>query len=165
VRCAHRGLRLRTIDPMGPVTEIMRADKWVGVVFFAHHRARVAQLDCDIIIDEAPDSITPQLEQWQGLTELAKSGVPIPPDVLIEAAPNLKNKQRILDRMKQPQPGAELAQQMQQLTTQLQLALGQAKVADAQAGAQLKQAQAMKTAREAVGEGPPASQPFVEPSQ
>jgi hypothetical protein len=125
--------------------------------------ARLAQLDCDIIIDEAPDSVTPQLEQWQGLTELAKSGVPIPPDVLIEAAPNLKNKQRILDRMKQPQPGADLAQQMQQLTTQLQLALGQAKVADAQAGAQLKQAQAMKTAREAVAADAPAAQGSAEP--
>src|SRR5204863_1569356 len=76
---------------------------------------RLAALDCDIIIDEAPDSVTPQLEQWQGLAELAKSGVPIPPDVLIDAAPNLKNKDRILARMKQGTPGADMAQQLQQL--------------------------------------------------
>lgn len=73
----------------------------------------VAELDCDIIIDEAPDSVTPQLEQWQGLVELAKGGVPIPPDVLVEAAPNLKNKDKLLERMKQPNPLAEQRQQIE----------------------------------------------------
>ena len=32
----------------------------------------VAELDCDIIIDEAPDNLTPQLEQFQALVELKK---------------------------------------------------------------------------------------------
>ena len=32
----------------------------------------VAELDCDIIIDEAPDALTPQLEQFQSLVELKK---------------------------------------------------------------------------------------------
>jgi hypothetical protein len=73
----------------------------------------VAELDCDISIEDAPDSVTPQLEQWQALVELAKSGVPIPPDVLIEAAPNLKNKQRLLERMQQPDPAARKSQELQ----------------------------------------------------
>ena len=73
----------------------------------------VAELDCDIIIDEVPDSVTPALEQWQGLVELAKSGIPIPPDVLIEAAPNLKNKDKLLERMNQPNPQVQQAQQIQ----------------------------------------------------
>lgn len=73
----------------------------------------VAELDCDIIIDDAPDSVTPQLEQWEALVDLAKSGVPIPPDVLIEAAPNLKNKDQLLERMKQPDPVADHMKQVQ----------------------------------------------------
>jgi hypothetical protein len=83
------------------------AERIAGVV------GNVAELDCDIIIDEAPDSVTPALEQWQGLVELAKAGVPIPPDVLIESAPNLKNKDRLLERMQKPNPMAEQQQQVQ----------------------------------------------------
>jgi hypothetical protein len=83
------------------------AERIAGVV------GNVAELDCDIIIDEAPDSVTPALEQWQGLVELAKAGVAIPPDVLIESAPNLKNKDRLLERMQKPNPMAEQQQQVQ----------------------------------------------------
>lgn len=104
------------------VTDDERNVKWVGMNVHPDHIqqfamqnpqmaqsisgsvANVAELDCDIIIDEAPDSVTPALEQWQALVELGKSGVPIPPDVLIEAAPNLKNKDKILERMQQPDP-------------------------------------------------------------
>lgn len=64
----------------------------------------VAQLDCDIILDEVPDSVTPAIEQWQGLIDLKKMGVAIPDDEIISAAPNLKNKQRLLQKMRQPDP-------------------------------------------------------------
>jgi hypothetical protein len=52
---------------------------------------------------------------------------------------------------------------MRELTAQLQVALGQARVADGQAGARLKHAQAMKTAREAMtqdGQGAPQVPPL-----
>jgi len=75
-------------------------DKIAGVV------PHLAELDCDIIIDDAPDSITPQLEQWQSLVELAKYGIPIPPDVLIKAAPNLRNKTELLDTIEKAQQNA-----------------------------------------------------------
>ena len=42
------------------------AQRIAGVV------GNVAELDCDIEIDEAPDSLTPQLEQFQSLVELKK---------------------------------------------------------------------------------------------
>jgi hypothetical protein len=32
--------------------------------------AAVAELDCDIVIDDAPDGLTPQIEQFHGLVEL-----------------------------------------------------------------------------------------------
>jgi hypothetical protein len=116
---------------------------------------RIAELDCDITIDDAPDTVTPQLEQWQSLNDLAKAGVPIPPDALIEAAPNLKNKDKIIERMQQPNPQAAMQQQMQQLMQQLQLSLGQSKLqetqartADITASADLKRANAAKVAHE-----------------
>lgn len=113
------------------ITDDERNVKWVGVnvdpmqVQMAMHQnpqmaekitgivANVAELDCDIIIDEVPDSITPALEQWQGLVELAKSGVPIPPDVLIKSAPNLKNKDQLIEHMSKPNPQAVQKQQIE----------------------------------------------------
>lgn len=80
----------------------------------------VAELDCDIIIDEAPDSLTPALEQFQALVELKKfdTGNEIPFRVLIEAAPNLKNKDKILGDMdKRAEQAAQdpMARQAKQL--------------------------------------------------
>lgn len=70
--------------------------------------SNVAELECDIIISDAPDAVTPALEQWESIVELAKAGVPIPPDVLIEAAPNLKNKERLLEKLNEPNPANEI---------------------------------------------------------
>lgn len=95
----------------------------------------VAELDCDIVIADGPDGVTLQFEQWQQLTELAKAGIPIPPDELIRAAPGLKNKAEILERMGKPNPVAEQAQQIE--------------VAGNQADAELKQAQALKARADA----------------
>lgn len=102
----------------------------------------VAQLDVDIIIDEGPDSITPAIEQWQALVDLAKAGVQIPPDVLISAAPNLKNKRELLDKMEKPNPARQMAEQ-------IQLAGAKAEVEETQASAFLKKAQAMKAGADA----------------
>lgn len=76
----------------------------------------VSELECDIIIDEAPDAVTPALEQWQAIVELekAKPGT-FPTDVLIEAAPNLRNKDKLIERLNQPNEQAAKQQQMQEL--------------------------------------------------
>jgi hypothetical protein len=128
------------VDPaqmqMGMQQNPEMQEKIAGVV------GNLAELDCDIIIDEAPDSITPALEQWQALTELAKGGIPIPPDVLIESAPNLKNKDRILDRMKEPNPQA-------QAEAELKMRGATAEIEETEKTAQLKEAQAFKTMVEA----------------
>lgn len=90
------------------------AEKIGGII------ASVAELDCDIVIEESPDSVTPALEQWQGLVELAQAGVPIPPTVLIKAAPNLRKKDQLLKEMEeaaknQPDPmQAEMAKAQMQ---------------------------------------------------
>jgi len=74
----------------------------------------VAELDCDIIIDEAPDSLTPQLEQFQSLVELKKYDAQneLPFKSIVAAMPNLKNKSQILEQMSQPNPLAQQAQQL-----------------------------------------------------
>jgi hypothetical protein len=60
----------------------------------------IAQLDVDIVIDDAPDSVTMQQEEFQALSEMVKSGFPIPPTAIVEAS-NLLHKDRILKEMKE----------------------------------------------------------------
>jgi hypothetical protein len=75
----------------------------------------IAELECDIIINEAPDAVTPALEQWEAIISLEKARPgTFPTDVLIESAPNLKDKDKLLERLEQAQqqqqkPDPELA--------------------------------------------------------
>jgi hypothetical protein len=78
----------------------------------------IGELDVDITIEDAPDGISPQQEQFQGLVELAQAGIPIPPLAIMEAAPNLRNREKIIQMMEeQAQKGdpetAKLQAQMQ----------------------------------------------------
>lgn len=61
-----------------------------------------AEMDVDIVIDSTPDTAVIQEEQFSRLAELAGSGMPIPPDVLIEAS-SLPKKKQLLDKLKQAQ--------------------------------------------------------------
>ena len=103
----------------------------------------VAELDCDIIIDEAPDSLTPQLEQFQSLVELKKydAGGEIPFKSIVRAAPNLKGKQAILNDMEQV---AQQKQQASQPAQELQMRGAQAEVAETESKAALNVAKARK---------------------
>lgn len=108
---------------------------------------RVAELDCDIILDEAPDALTPQLEQFQALVELKKFDKEneIPFRAIVQAMPNLKNKAAILseiDKNKAPSP-------QQQAVQQLKFRGAAAEVADKEAAGILKRAQAAKAAHDA----------------
>jgi hypothetical protein len=98
----------------------------------------VNELDVDIIVDEGIDTPTVAAEQFDMLIKLAQMQPgTIPPDVLIEAS-SLKNKDALLERMRQPNPAAEMQQRGQA-----------AQVAKVEADATLKQAQAAKTGAEA----------------
>ena len=79
----------------------------------------INELDVDIIIDDSPDTVTVQQEEFVALSEMVKSGIPIPPDAIIEAS-NLKNKDRILQRMRgQLEIPPEIQQQMQQAAEEI----------------------------------------------
>jgi hypothetical protein len=104
----------------------------------------LAELDCDIIIDEAPDSLTPQIEQFQALVELKKydRAGEIPFSAIVRAMPNLKDKQGFLKEMEQQaQQRAQGVQQSQDLQ-QLQQRGAVAKVAETESKAALNFARA-----------------------
>lgn len=82
----------------------------------------VTQLDVDIIIADAPDAVTTQIEDFQVLGEMVKSGFPMPPEAVILASP-LSHKERILKMMqeaKQQQIPPELQQKMEQMGEEMQ---------------------------------------------
>lgn len=81
----------------------------------------IAHLDVDIVMTDAPDTVTQQIEDFQVLGEMVKSGqLQIPGKAIIEASP-LSNKDRILKMMdeQQPQIPPEVEQQMQQMQEEL----------------------------------------------
>ena len=71
-----------------------------------------AETDVDILIDEGMDTPTIQAEQWSELAKLASTGVvPIGPEMLIEAS-QLRDKEKLLEKLAQPDPMAAQQQQM-----------------------------------------------------
>jgi len=74
----------------------------------------LAELDFDIIIDRAPEAATLQAEQFETLGQLATAGVPIPPEVILEAS-TLPNKQLLIDKMKKGAEGGPNPQQQAEM--------------------------------------------------
>lgn len=92
-----------------------------------------SEMHMDITIEEVPDVANLAAEQFQGLIELTRAGVVLPPKAYVKAS-NLRNKQEILDEMEKaeqkPNPQAE---QMQMEAAMAQLAELRAKVAKLEA--------------------------------
>lgn len=117
------------------VTDDERNIRWVGLN--TPGQAPVADLDVDIILMDAPDSLTIQSEQFQMLTEMFKAAPQaIPLDVVIEAS-SLRSdtKRRILEKVNgtgQENPAVAQAQamlqEMQQQMAQMQQALQDAEM-------------------------------------
>lgn len=104
-----------------------------------HTHNDIVEMDVDIILDDVPDAISSQIEDFQTLGEMVKSGFPIPPTAVIEASP-LTNKTKILKQMKeQPQVPPQIQQQMQKLQEENQKLTQDNQ--QLQAGAQVKAAQ------------------------
>lgn len=103
----------------------------------------VGSLDVDIIMDEAPDSVTLQGQSFEVLQSLGPAFVEKFPEIAIELSPlDTATKRKVREK-------TEAAAQAQQPVQQTQLAGEQAKVVQTQADAELKQAQTMKTMVEA----------------
>ena len=80
----------------------------------------IINLDVDIVMDDAPDTVTQEIEDFQAMAEMVKSGFPLPPEAVIMASP-LSNKDKIIKMMKeQPQIPPEMQQKMEETQKQMQ---------------------------------------------
>ena len=170
---AHNDWKLRVYRSMwARAKQFWRDEKWLRVTDdenafrFAHVNVPIvgfdefgnkvivgmenalAEMDVDIIIEAGPDTITLQHEQFEQLTQLAQSGYPIPPDILISAS-QLRDKQKLLERMSQPDPSAQQSAQLE--------------MAEKQAGIEKTQADAAKSAAQALNEQIEARQKIAPP--
>jgi hypothetical protein len=83
---------------------------------------RPALMEVDLTVDEAPDVTNSMEEQFDKLVELAKLGMPIKPEVIIQAS-SIRNKRQILDQLQQqqgpppvpPEEQAKIAQEDEKL--------------------------------------------------
>lgn len=104
----------------------------------------VGELDVDIILEDGPDSVTVQAEQFQQLVELKKADPnAIPTDAIIEAS-QLRNKEQLLERLKQGGVPPELQQQMEEMQQAMQEAQKKLQQAEQQAAAKDMETQAMR---------------------
>lgn len=113
----------------------------------------IAELDVDIILEDGPDSVTIQAEQYQQLIELKKADpAAIPTKAIIEAS-QLRNKDKILESIEQGGIPPQVQQQMQEMQQQLQqcqqeLQQAQQRAASKQGDLQVKAAELQLKSRE-----------------
>src|SRR3990167_6922606 len=75
----------------------------------------IVNLDVDIVMDDAPDTVTQEVEDFQAMAEMVKSGFPLPPEAVIMASP-LSNKDKIIKMMKEsPQVPPKVQEQIEQM--------------------------------------------------
>lgn len=98
----------------------------------------LADLDVDIIVEDAPDTITIMAENFDRVVQLAQAGVQFPPDVLIEMMPGLRNREQLLDRMR----GGQSPEQAQAMQEQQELARRGAMAEIAKTEAEVKETNA-----------------------
>lgn len=109
----------------------------------------LADLDVDIIVEDAPDTITIMAENFDRVVQLAQAGVQFPPDVLIEMMPGLRNREQLLDRMRggQSPEQAQAMQEQQEMAKRsalAEIAKTEAEVAKTQAEVKETNASAIK---------------------
>jgi hypothetical protein len=103
----------------------------------------VAQMHMDFIIDEAPDTITLQQEQFEELVKLAPAGVVFPPEVYIMAS-GLRNKERLIEMTKGAGEQDPQQQAMQEEAMAMQKAMAVAEIRQKEAAATKTEAEAVK---------------------
>ena len=101
---------------LGPVPPNMEGDPRLEQVVGMENE--IAELDVDIILEDSPDSVTLQIEQFEMLVQMFQANPDaIPFDLIIEAS-QLRNKQQILERMRSggatPEEQQAKQQQMQE---------------------------------------------------
>lgn len=117
---------------------------------------QIAELDVDIILDEGPDTLTIQQEEFEQLANMVSSGLPIPADIILEVSSlGGARKKQILDRMRGGGEQSPQEQALQEKQLELEIRGSEAEVqkteaeaADKAASAQQKQVQTQREAFE-----------------
>ena len=119
----------------------------------------VAEMDVDIIIEDAPDVVTPEGEQFAEFMQLLPLMAQMPPPIVklaVEMAPNLtpKRKAKMLEIIDQMGGAADpQAQAMQAQQAQMAMQKAQGEIENTAADTAKKRADAVKTATEAASAG------------
>jgi len=91
----------------------------------AYMQNNLAELDVDIILDVAPDTVNLQAEQFELLTQMYQvAPQAIPLDLVMEASA-LPNKRQILEKMRGETPEAQQQQQQEQQMQQQQMQMAE----------------------------------------
>jgi len=108
----------------------------------------VAELDCDIIISDAPDSVAPSIEQFEALVQLKQLDTEneIPFELILKAAPNLRDKSDYLKMIRERREAAQNNPQAQAMQ-QLQFAGAKAEVDEINSKVALNMAKAQEAGR------------------
>jgi hypothetical protein len=134
---------------------------------FAGLQNPVAEMDMDILIEDAPDMVTLAGEQFEMFSQALPVLAQLPPnmqEIYLEMIPNLRNKRRIIEILKggdNPEAQAQ-AQQMQAMQAQMQMQGAQAELENTQADTQKKRADALKAITQAAAEGANAATPHLQ---
>lgn len=107
---------------------------------------QIAELDIDLILEDGPDSITIQSEQFEQLVELKKADPSSIPTKMVIEASSLRNKDQILEHLEQGGIPPQVKQQMDEMQKALQEA--QQKLAEAEQKAQSSQGEMAMRAHE-----------------
>lgn len=152
----------------GPLPPELAADPRMAQVIRTENS--LTELDVDIVIGEAPDYVTIKQEQFAVMADLAKAGVPIPPEALIKLS-GVPQMDEVLRLMKGTPEEQEQRQAEEQQAKRLEIEdaiskirererRGEKTVADAEKsrkGAGKLDAERMKILAELMGVAPPAA--------
>lgn len=138
------------LEQQGPIPPAYQMDPRLNQIVEVENN--VAELDVDIIIDDAPDSVTIQAEQFEQLVQMYQANPQaIPFDLIIQAS-SLRNKDQLLEMAKQnSEQQGQMAQMQQQFAQMMQQLEAQNKEADTHkkhASAIRDEAEAQKTMAE-----------------
>jgi hypothetical protein len=103
----------------------------------------VAEIDVDIIVDQAPDYASLRAEQFDKLADLAAKGVQIPPGVLLEVA-DIRDKSKLMQKMEPPPEAAAMQAQMAQAAQEMAQRGAMAEIGKTEAEAERARAAAAK---------------------
>lgn len=131
---------------------------------------QLAELDVDIIVGEAPDYVTLRQEQFAVMADLAKAGVPIPPEALVKLS-GVPNSDEVLTMLRGTPEEQARRQKEQEEAKRLEIEdaiskiverriRGQKTVADAEkarSGAEKLEAETAQILAEIAGFSPPAA--------